>query len=60
MFSDTRSSCCWWPKHADVLAALPKSAHPGALAVLKESYRAEDIDTARVAITALEIDYGAK
>jgi putative transposase len=47
-------------KHADVLAALPKSAHPGALAVLKESCRAEDIDTARVAITALEIEYGAK
>jgi putative transposase len=60
VFSDTRSSCCWWPKHADVLAALPKSAHPRARAVLKESYRAEDIDTARVAITALEIDYGAK
>ena len=31
-----------------------------ALAVLKESYRAENINTARVAITALEIDCGAK
>jgi putative transposase len=60
VFSDTRSSCCWFHKQANVLAALPKSALPGALAVLKESYRAEDIDTARVAITALEIDYGAK
>jgi putative transposase len=48
------------PKHADVLAALPKSAHPGAPALLKQSYRAEDIDTTRVAITALKIDYGAK
>jgi hypothetical protein len=47
-------------QHIDVLAAPPKSAHPGALAVLKESYRADDVDTARVAITALEIDYGAK
>jgi putative transposase len=47
-------------QHADVLAALPKSAHPGALAMLNESYRAEDVDTARVAVTALEIDYGAK
>jgi len=28
--------------------------------VLKESYRAENINTARVAITALEIDCGAK
>jgi putative transposase len=51
---------CGPQKHADVLAAPPKSAHPGALAVLKESSRAEDIDTARVAITAREIDYGAK
>ena len=40
------------PRTPDVLAALRKSAHPGALAVLKESCRAEDIETARVAITA--------
>ena len=37
-----------------------KSAHPGALAALKEIYNAEDIDKARVAIKAFEIDYGAK
>ena len=47
-------------KQANVLAALPKSAHPGALAALKEIYNAEDIDKARVAIKAFEIDYGAK
>ena len=47
-------------KQANVLAALPKSAHPGALAALKEIYNAEDIDKAQVAIKAFEIDYGAK
>jgi putative transposase len=43
-----------------VLAALPKSAHPGALAAMREIYNAEDIDKAQVAIKAFEIDYGAK
>jgi hypothetical protein len=33
-------------KQANVLAALPKSAHPAALAVLKDIYNAEDIDKA--------------
>ena len=41
-------------------AALPKSAHPGALAAMREIYNAEDIDKAQVAIKAFEIDYGAK
>ena len=53
-------AACSWHKQANVLAALPKSAHPGALAALKEIYNAEDIDKARVAIKAFEIDYGAK
>ena len=43
-----------------MLAALPKSAHPGALAAIKEIYNAEDIDKAEVAIKAFEVDYGAK
>jgi len=30
-----------------VLAALPKSAHPGALAAMREIYDAEGIDKAR-------------
>ena len=47
-------------KQANVLAALPKSAHPGALAAFKDIYNAEDIDKAQVAIKAFEIDYGAK
>ncbi|MBF6143660.1 transposase, partial [Nocardia farcinica] len=45
---------------ANVLAALPKSAHPGALAAMKEIIGAEDIDKAQVAIAAFERDYGAK
>ena len=42
-----------------MLAALPKSAHPGALAAMREIYNAEDIDKA-VAIKAFEVDYGVK
>src|SRR5512143_3760505 len=60
VFPATREQRCWWHKQANVLAALPKSAHPGALAALREIYNAEDIDKARVAIKAFEIDYGAK
>jgi putative transposase len=60
VFPATREQRCWWHKQANVLAALPKSAHPGALAALREIYNAEDIDKAQVAIKAFEIDYGAK
>ena len=44
----------------NVLSALPKSAHPGGLAALKDIYNAEDIDKAQVAAKAFELDYGAK
>jgi putative transposase len=60
VFPDTREQRCWWHKQANVLAALPKSAHPDALAAMREIYNAEDIDKAQVAIKAFEIDYGAK
>ena len=60
VFPDTREQRCWFHKQANVLAALPKSAHPGALAAMREIYNAEDIDQAQVAIKAFEIDYGAK
>ena len=43
-----------------MLAALPKSAHPGALSAMREISNAEDIDKAQLAIKALEVDYGAK
>jgi putative transposase len=60
VFPDTREQRCWWHKQANVLAALPKSAYPGALAAMREIFNAEDIDRARVAIKAFEIDFGAK
>ena len=44
----------------NVLAALPKSAHPGALAAMREIFNAEDIDKAQVAVKAFEVDYAAK
>ena len=42
-----------------MLAALPKSAHPGAKAALAEIYNAEDKDHAMKAVKAFEADYGA-
>ena len=60
VFPETREQRCWFHKQANVLAALPKSAHPGGLAAMREIYNAEDIDKAQVAIKAFEIDYGAK
>ncbi|MET9029352.1 IS256 family transposase [Nocardia sp. NPDC004168] len=60
VFPDTREQRCWFHKSANVLASLPKSAHPGATAALKEIYNAEDIDHARLAIKAFEKTYGAK
>ncbi len=60
VFPDTREQRCWFHKQSNVLAALPKSAYPGALAAIREIYNAEDIHKAQVAIKAFEIDYGAK
>jgi putative transposase len=60
VFPATREQRCWFHKQANVLACLPKSAHPGAIAAMREIYNAEDIDKAQVAIKAFEIDYGAK
>lgn len=60
VFPQTREQRCWFHKSANVLASLPKSAHPGAVAAMKEIYNAEDIDRAQIAIKAFDIDYGAK
>ena len=46
VFPDTREQRCWFHKIANVLAALPKSAHTGAKAALAEIYNAEDSDHA--------------
>jgi putative transposase len=41
VFPDTREQRCWFHKQANVLAALPKSAHPGALVAMREIFNAE-------------------
>jgi transposase-like protein len=60
VFPATREQRCWFHKQANVLAALPKSAHPAALAAMKDICNAEDIDKAQVAVKAFEVDFGAK
>jgi len=60
VFPDTAEQRCWWHKLGNVLAALPKSAHPGAKAALAEIYNAEDKDHALAAATEFAADYGAK
>jgi transposase-like protein len=60
VFPATREQRCWFHKQANVLSALPKSAHRGALAAMREIYNAEDIDQAQLAIKAFEIGYSAK
>ena len=60
VFPETKEQRCWFHVQANVLAALPKSAHPGAKAALAEIYNAEDEDHALTAIKAFEADYGGK
>jgi putative transposase len=60
VFPATREQRCWFHKIANVLGALPKSAHPGAKKALAEIYNAEDKDHARAAAKAFDAAYGAK
>jgi transposase-like protein len=60
VFPETRTQRCWFHKIANVLAALPKSAHPGAKKALVEIWNAEDRDHARRAAAAFKLAYGAK
>jgi transposase-like protein len=60
VFPETREQRCWFHKIANVLAALPKSAHPGAKKALAEIWNAEDRDHARRAAAAFKLAYGAK
>ncbi len=60
VFPETREQRCWFHKTANVLAALPKSAHPGAKKALADIWGAEDKDHARAAAKAFEAAYGAK
>lgn len=57
VFPATREQRCWCHKQANILAALPKSAHPSALAAIKDIYNADDIDKAQVAVKAFEVDF---
>jgi transposase-like protein len=60
VFPQTRAQRCWFHKTGNVLAALPKSAHPGAKKALAEIWGAEDKDHARRAAKAFAELYGVK
>ena len=60
VFPQARAQRCWFHKIANVLGALPKSAHPGAKKALAEIWNAEDKDHARAAVKAFAAAYGAK
>jgi transposase-like protein len=60
VFPQTREQRCWFHKIANVLGALPKSAHPGAKKALAEIWGAEDRAHALDAVSAFKAAYGAK
>jgi transposase-like protein len=60
VFPETRPARCWFHKIANVLAALPKSAHPAAKNALAEIWNAEDKTHALAAVKAFEQLFGAK
>ena len=60
VFPATVEQRCWFHKIGNVLAALPRSAHPGAKKALAEIWNAEDKRHALDAVRAFEAAYGAK
>jgi putative transposase len=60
VFPAAREQRCWFHKSANVLGALPKSAHPGAKKALAEIWNAEDRHHALDAVTSFKAVYGAK
>ena len=60
VFPQAREQRCWFHKIANILGALPKSAHPGAKKALAEVWNAEDRRHALDAAAAFEAAYGAK
>jgi transposase-like protein len=60
VFPATREQRCWFHKIANVLAAMPTSAHPGAKKALAETWNAEDHRHALNAVRTFEATYGAK
>jgi putative transposase len=60
VFPATGAQRCWVHKTANVLAALPKSVHPGARRALAEISQAESRDQAAAALEAFAVDYAVK
>ncbi|MDQ2790403.1 MAG: IS256 family transposase, partial [Actinomycetota bacterium] len=60
VFPATREQRCWFHKIANILAALPKSAHPGAKKALAEIWNAEDRRHSLDAVARFTSAYGAK
>ena len=60
VFPATREQRCWFHKIANVLSAMPRSAHPGAKKALAEIWNAEDRQHALDAVRAFEATYGAR
>jgi putative transposase len=60
VFPATAEQRCWWHKIGNVLAALPRSAHPAAKRALAEIYNAEDKTHACAAGKAFQHEFGAK
>jgi len=60
VFPQTKQQRCWFHKIANILGALPKSAHPGAKKALAEIWNAEDKRHALDAVTSFKAAYGAK
>ncbi|WP_307568692.1 IS256 family transposase [Streptosporangium lutulentum] len=60
VFPQAREQRCWFHKIANVLGALPKSAHPAAKKALAEIWNAEDKNHAQAAVKGFQAAYGAK
>jgi transposase-like protein len=60
VFPDSKEQRCWWHKIGNMLAALPKSAHPAAKKALAEIYNADNKAAAVKAAHAFATEYGAK
>jgi transposase-like protein len=60
VFPETTEQRCWFHKTANILAAMPKSAHPGAKKALAQIWGAEDKEHALAAVKEFDAAYGAK
>ena len=60
VFPTTREQRCWFHKIGNVLAALPKSAQPGAKKALAEIWQAEDREHAEQTAKVFAAEYGIK